>query len=226
MSLKVVTRVSPNAVTWLKAKAFGKKILFIGQSRAGKTTYIRYLAHGIFADDDEERTFKRGGSGVVQLKLGPKESLDLTISSIIDTVGQAPTENHAQDVRAVNPDAVMIFVSSEFSLSDTSDSNAILPYIDALFEHLEEKIARNLFSFSRTKCVIVVLNKVDLLEGGAEGAENRKKIFDFVKPRIARVFGKIVADRSRTMSCSLIEDFDNGKLAKKVAESLGTALTK
>ena len=184
LGLKLVTKVSPNLLTWLDDKTLGKKILIVGQARSGKTSFLNYMQHAIFADDEhgEPRTTQKNSSGSMRLKLGPRKSLELKVKEIIDTVGQAPEINHAQDVKKSKADAILVFVSADKPLSGQPD--ACEEYLTDLFEHLAEMAGHTPAFAKRAKVVIIVQNKVDLVDE-VDGVERRKQLHAHVRPLVA-----------------------------------------
>lgn len=54
VGVEILTRVVPKGVAWVKTALTGKRILIVGQPRAGKTSLAKYLQFGIYAEDSAD----------------------------------------------------------------------------------------------------------------------------------------------------------------------------
>lgn len=93
----LVISKAPQGVEIIKSWWKGKTILIVGQLRAGKTTFLDYFHHGFWGDEKETiRTYDENQTARFNVKLGRNESLELHVSTVIDTSGQAPTYQLAE----------------------------------------------------------------------------------------------------------------------------------
>ena len=108
VGLEVFSRVSPKGFAWVKSKLVGRDLLIVGQPRAGKTSLVRYLQYGVFADPQTERTRTIKESASFTVKMGRDEALKLEIRKAVDTVGQVSAAEHAKLVQAYRPHVLVL----------------------------------------------------------------------------------------------------------------------
>src|SRR5207302_9070956 len=91
--------------TWLK----GKTILVVGQSRAGKSTFIDYLQHGIFEDEqDTPRTVEKTKTSHFKVGLGKDKTLEMIVKTVEELPGQVGPTEHANTAFKERPDAIVL----------------------------------------------------------------------------------------------------------------------
>jgi hypothetical protein len=159
---------SPSLFRWLKRLVFGKTVLFLGPSFAGKTSYVTYLRSGELANPNEfaDRTIGHRNSGGVIIK-SANGNVEVDLAKIMDTQGQGAPQEHAELVAEYRPHAIcLMFDASEdwspLGVLDPSKSNKV--WLETFLIKLC-KIANGDDSlFERIKSFAVVLNKVDLVK--------------------------------------------------------------
>ena len=216
VGLRQIPRLSGSVVNWFSGQSLqNKTILLIGPSRSGKTSFLRFVQFGHFADDQEERTLDPVEKKNLAIRTD-KGSVEVKVKKIVDTVGQADAREHARNLADVRHHAVCIFVHSQMDVRG-SDQSSVQGYITELFDQFDD-----LLDGRRKKSppeIIIVYNKVDLIES-QRGVENRNAVHQIARENAKRVFGKDASRKLRTLSCSLVEEFDNGALAGKVVQKL------
>ena len=161
---------APQGIELVKSWWKGKTILIVGQLRAGKTTFLEYFQHGFWGDIKEtERTLESVPTARFTVKLGRNESLELYVSTVIDTSGQSPTYQLAEKTFEKNPHAILIFMDLTQSLSKSEE------WLYGFCRKLEDYWRANKTKANRIRTIILALNKIDKVD--EEVIKTRRKVF-------------------------------------------------
>ena len=126
VGITVLERVAPKGIAWVKSLIFGKTIVVIGQSRAGKTSFVDFLRHGIFDDErDTGKTLETTKSGRFDVKLGKDKTLEMIVESVSDLPGQVGATEHANKTHSENPHAVVLLLDLTTPLKGEPDRSSL-----------------------------------------------------------------------------------------------------
>jgi hypothetical protein len=165
VGVAVVTRVAPVGFAYVQSVVRGKDVLVVGQSRAGKTTFVDYFQHGLFEDEkDVLKSYDLAVTPRFNVKIGRDAALELTVKSTADIPGQWGADKHADVAHERNPHAIILFVDGtppsrpipEDSESDPEVwTRTFCQRLEMHWRTDDEKRKNRLRSF------VVLLNKVD-----------------------------------------------------------------
>lgn len=167
LGITVLERAAPKAISWVKSVFFSKSIIVIGQSRAGKTSFVDFLRHGIFEDEsDTGRTLEKTISGRFDVKLGKDKTLELIVESVSDLPGHVGATEHANETYKENPHAVVLLLDLTSPLKGEPDRSSIgwlTTYCDRLemLWRANKKRKKN-----KIQSFVVLLNKKDKVKDG------------------------------------------------------------
>lgn len=224
LGITVLERAGPKAIAWLKSLIFGKTILVIGQSRAGKTCFVDFLRHGIFDDEsDTGKTLETTKTGRFDVKLGKDKTLEMIVESVSELPGQVGATEHANETYRENPHAVVLLLDLTTPLKGEPDRSSI-GWLTTYCERLEtlwranKKRKKNKIQF-----FVVLLNKKDKVKDGIV----KKCVFEakkVLKQELKDALGGTTDDVS-VMLCCLVNNESGPKLAESavihLAKSLG-----
>jgi GTPase SAR1 family protein len=161
---------APQGIELVKSWWKGKTVLIVGQLRAGKTTFLEYFQHGFWGDEKEtERTQESVPTARFTVKLGRNESLELYVSTVIDTSGQAPTYQLAEKSFEKNPHAILIFMDLTQPLKKSEE------WLYDFCRKLEDYWRSHKAKVNRIRTIVLVLNKIDKVD--YEMIKTRRKAF-------------------------------------------------
>lgn len=220
----VLRAVAPGAVAWLKTQVAGKTILFVGPSRAGKTSFINYLRSGSYTDpsDGIPRTQNTKNTGSLQLK-SPNGMLSIDLKKIVDTKGQDFPRAHAELVSKYRPHALCVLAdaSSDWSSSNSNPDKNGRAWLEEFLEGICEIRQTDHNIFRRLKSFTVLVNKSDLVTDESVRNRRSKQIKLITKTYFRGGTGRI-SDMLNVKFLSLIEDHDKGQSAAKAALTVFT----
>jgi GTPase SAR1 family protein len=127
VGLEIFSRVSPKGLAWVKSKLVGRDILIVGQPRAGKTSLVRYLQHGLFAEPDTERTREIKETAAFTVNMGRNESLKLQVRKVVDTVGQVSAAEHARLSKSYRPHVLILLIDMKGPWAGTNEHSELHP---------------------------------------------------------------------------------------------------
>ncbi len=158
----VIQRVAPSGIARLRAWWHGKKVLVIGQGRAGKTTFIRYMRYGILHDaGDSLKTVEISTIARFTLLVGKENPLSIAISSATDTPGQIGATEHARIAFKRRPHAIIIVADLTTPLEGEPDRSSV-EWIKEFFIHYSNLWRKTGRTNHRLNVIMVLLNKKDL----------------------------------------------------------------
>ncbi len=224
VGIAVFERAAPKGIAWVKSLFFGKTIVVIGQSRAGKTSFVDFLRHGIFEDEsDTGRTLEKTTSGRFDVKLGKDKTLELIVESVSDLPGQVGATEHANETYKENPHAVVLLLDLATPLKGEPDRSSVgwlttyCDRLETLWRANKKKKKNKIQSF------VVLLNKKDKVKDSTV----KKCVFEAKKvleKELKDALGSITDDVS-VLPCCLVNNSNGPKLAESavihIAKSLG-----
>jgi 50S ribosomal subunit-associated GTPase HflX len=218
VSVKLLEMVAPKGLakvyTWLK----GVELLVLGQARAGKTTFIDYLRHGLLDNENAvEKTLRKEISPMFAIKMGKTSQLELTVRRVVDLPGQLGPVEHANLAFERNPQSITLFLDATRPLRDPPDRGS-LDWLKTFVERAEY-----LWEFegrrrrNRLRSLTIVLNKIDKVQKRVL----RDHIADYEETahRMKYLRGKYVA-RVRVMPCVAVRSKYDSTLIDAVIESI------
>jgi hypothetical protein len=120
--LTLMTRTAPTGVVWVKSWFKGRRILIVGQARAGKSTFVDYLEFGVF---DKEKTTAKTADVVptarFNVSIGRDQALVMYVKKAEDTPGQVGAVHLANLAFDRRPHALVIFLDLTTPLSGEVD---------------------------------------------------------------------------------------------------------
>ena len=225
VGFELLKRVVPSGLAWVTTWIRGKKIMIVGQPRSGKTSFLRYLRFGIYADPSEHtpRTRRITKTASFTLGMGKNEALKFEVRNVIDTVGQVAGEEHARNVAKYNPHELIVVLDLTSEWRGTNEYSAGF-YLEEFCDYLAERIDRSKSLKSNLKSITVIINKKDKDKAKRS---NRWKVMIriMVKDKLRHSFGAKAKDIP-ILACSLVEKYDKGKLANNAITKIALALVK
>jgi predicted GTPase len=220
VGIAVLNRVTPTGLAWLKTKLVGRDILVVGQPRAGKTSLVRYLHHGVFAEPETEKTRKIKITAAFNVKIGRNESLQMQVRKAIDSVGQVAAEKHVELAASYRPH-IMVIVLDVSGPWEGANEHAARYYLSEFFEYFTQAFTSKYLIRRKLKGVFIVLNKRDKITG--------KKLLSFSSKCKQLLENKLVplgpfAKNVIIVDCSFLEDFDAGSSANSLIQKIALKL--
>jgi len=218
--VEFLSRTVPSGIAAVRHWWKGRTILVVGQSRAGKSTFIDYLRYGIFKEEkDTEKTYDVTDSARFTVAMGKDDSLQLMIKSVTDVPGQIGAAAHADLAYKVNPHAILIFTDLLTPLDGDMD-RASGAWLKEFCERLETKW-RPRKKANKIKSIIVVMNKKD--KAHQDAAYKCKKRFEGILKTLHDTRGDM-AQRIEIMPCVLVTNPCEHKLVDGVITHLAKQL--
>jgi hypothetical protein len=208
----------PKGWAALRAWLRGKRLLIIGQARAGKTTFRKYLQWGLFDDEhDSVVTPELEASERFSIDVGRNASLQWFISTAIDSPGQVGPVEHANVAYEQNPDVIIIVLDLTTPLDGEPDraSGAWLQTFCRRFEvkwRVNNKRKRN-----RLTSLMVLTSKFDKVP--AADSETRKMRYrEILNNELREGRGKMRGD-IKIVECVMVRTMHQRKfLDRAIAE--------
>ncbi|EJN07453.1 Gtr1/RagA G protein conserved region [Bradyrhizobium sp. YR681] len=221
VGMEIFTRVTPRGFAWIKSKWVGRDLLVVGQARAGKTSLVRYIQYGVFAEQETTRTRTVKKTAAFSVKVGRDKSLALEVRKAIDTVGQVSAEAHAGLAKTYKPHAILVVIDMSGAWESKDDNNA-RHYLEEFFEYLSSTYQKSRSLKRKLKAVYIVANKRDRVDP-KRASSFLKKMNEFVRSKQQAKFGVDTID-CYVLESSLVEAFDEGKSANNVIQKLALKL--
>jgi hypothetical protein len=173
IGFEILEKVVPKGFAWVRTKFFGEKIMAIGEPRAGKTSFIRYLAYGLlFPMGPVERTTRERHTVAFEIGIGRDRAMRMSVSKGIDTSGHSEVRDQIRGVVRRKPTILLIFLNGGRPWPDDDEDG--IGYLTRVLEELNKTCARNDSFAQSLKHVAVVLNKIDLLNDNEVNVRLRK----------------------------------------------------
>jgi hypothetical protein len=219
VGLDVFTRVTPKGFAWIKSRLVGRDLLIVGQPRAGKTSLVRYIQYGVFAEAETARTRAIKKTAAFTVKVGRNESLALEVRKAIDTVGQVSPAEHARLAKQFRPH-ILVLVLDASGPWEGSEERSARYYLEEFFDYYSEAYRQAPVLRRRLRAIYIVLNKRDRLDE-KRSASLLKKAKDLVQGKIRSAMGTL---DMFVLESSLFEGFDGGKSANAIIGKIALRL--
>lgn len=225
VGIAIIERAGPSALTFLKSLLRGKRVLILGQARAGKSTFRDYLEHGIFEDEREtDKTPEVKPGPRFTIKVGRNAALELSFKTVVDTPGQVGPVEHANLAYQHRPHALLIFTDLTSPLHGEPE-RASATWLSEFCRRLESKWRVNEQKrTNRIKSVILIMNKSDKV--GKDIVDLHKKEFRTIfttELRDAR--GKMI-DEVEIRPCTLVTNPQGTRAVDSIIVHLAKALAR
>lgn len=227
LGVSVVTRVAPAGFALVRSWLRGKELLVIGQPRAGKTTFVDYLQHGLFEDEkDTEKSHDLSATPRFNVKLGRDSALELTVKTAVDIPGQWGAVKHADVAFDRNPHAILVFLDATPPGKQVTDESEIDPeiWMRNFCQRLETHWRTDDRKRSRLRALTIAVNKVDRIP-----PENvpvlRKRLRSIADSELHDAKGRM-KDAVAIVGTCLVTNSDGAKLIDSAIAQLAKQLAK
>jgi GTPase SAR1 family protein len=213
----LVIRSAPKGLELIKSWWTGKTILIVGQPRAGKTTFLDYFHYGLWGDEkDTERTYFDLPSARFNVKVGRNETLQISVTTAVDTSGHMPAYQQAKNIFERKPHALLIFMDLTLPLKPSSE------WLAELCRKFESHWRTSKSQRNRLKSIILVLNKKDKVD--AKTITSRKRVFQkIIDAELKDARGKMLDDIA-IIPTAMVENPDKTKSADDLIAHLAKSL--
>lgn len=203
VGVAIIQRLAPSGITLVKSWLKGKEILVVGQSRAGKTTFIDYLQYGLFeAEKHTEKTTDHVYSPRFNIKIGRDSALELFVKRTVDIPGQWGAVKHADIAFDRNPHVLVVMVDATAPLRANDDRSASM-WLKEFIKRLELKWRIKKTRSNRMKVMVVLMNKSDKANSG-KLANLEQRIRQILDAEFREGRGKMKEDVAIMQSCMVI----------------------
>ena len=225
LGVELVKRVTPKGMAWVTTWIKGKKLLIVGQPRAGKTSLVNYFQFGLFTDPAHKtpRTRDIKKTAAFSVDMGRDKALHLEVRSMIDTVGQALASDHAKNVSKYKPDAIVLVLDLSSNWQGDNEYSAGF-YLKEFLLSLSARLNNNKGLRKSIKSIFIVLNKKDLVKP-KKIAKWKKFTNKLLQKKLFGVLG-VKSDDVSIMACTLIETSDSGKSANNIISKIALSMVK
>lgn len=183
----------PKFMRTVERKFKGTRLGIVGPPQAGKTTFLNYLRHGKFGDEYPVLpTTRRSRAFSFNVDVGG--DLRFPVREVYDIPGEYSPNEQVAHIRKTGPEALLILVG----LDSSRKWDWFVAYLDRLKIALEHEWS----IIQRLRCVVVVLNKSDLIT-----ARDRKEAIAHaeavVNEKLTPILQKNVS-RVKVVPCTLL----------------------
>jgi len=223
IGIAIVERAAPSGIKLIRSWIRGKKIVVVGQDRAGKTTFIDYLHYGIFgAERDVPKTTRVEGTARFDVKVGRNAALELRVKTVVEVPGPVNAVAHANIVLQQRPHAIIIF--TDLTTPAEGESNrASGAWLEEFCKRLEELWRAKGRRGNRTRAIIVVMNKRDKVEDPQVLDDRRTRFRKILEAELHGARGRMI-DEVAIMPCTLVSNPNGTREVDRVIEHLARAL--
>lgn len=161
VGMTVLERAAPKGLSYVQSLLKGRRILVVGQERAGKTTFIDYFHYGLFEEESHtSKTRAVNKSARFDIKVGKTEALELKVSTVVDVPGQVGPVMHAQLVSSTKPHAVIVTLDLTRPLAADGPEGSIW-WLSEFTKQLERDCLARPSVRALPKCLMLMLTKAD-----------------------------------------------------------------
>ena len=162
LSVGVIERAIPSGFALIKSWVKGKEILVLGPSRAGKTTFIDYLQHGLFdAEKASNKTMQEEYTPRFNVSIGRNKNLEMVVKKVVDIPGQWGPGKHADIAFERNPHAIVLILDAKSPLTGTDPTRSLAAWVQEFSQRLETLWRSNKRKKHRIQTIVVAVNKAD-----------------------------------------------------------------
>lgn len=224
LTVTILERTAPRGIELISSVIKGKKLLIVGPSEVGKTTFIDYLQYGIFSDEQPRaRTLEKTSRTRFNVKLGKEGALQLSVKGSVDIPGQYGPLWHADHTFHTKPHALIIMLSLTAPL-EGQDDKADAVWLTHFCKRLEAQWRAKGKRGNRTKTIIVVMNKVDKVDTQVVNAY-RKRLQEIVDAELHQARGKML-EPITVLPCSVVTNPNGTKAVDAVITQVALALVR
>ena len=125
LGITAIERTVPSGLAAVRRWLRSKKVVVVGQSRAGKSTFIDYLHFGFFGDEkDTRKTHAPERTAQFTLEVGKDKTLQVTLQTVVELPGQYGAVAHANMVFSERPHGIVVFTDLTTPLEGEGDRAA------------------------------------------------------------------------------------------------------
>ncbi len=222
MGMELFTKTTPKGIRWIREWYKRKSVLVVGQKRAGKSTFVDYIQHGIFDDEQEtEETLTPTTTRQFKVEIGDSGTLEMSAKAT-DIPGHIGPKQHAQYAFDSKPHAILIFLdlSTGKGLPKAGKAGE---WLSEFCERLDNLCRSRDRRYNRTKCIIVIANKVDQVTT-EESDECKKALTEIIKA-LGEGRGSM-SDVPIVKPCVMVTNAHSDKLVAGIVRHLVKALSK
>ena len=222
MGLELFVKQSANKWGYFREWMRRQDVFIVGQARAGKTTFVDYIQHGLFREEQEtHKTLEVTTGKQVTVAVGKNDLLNISIRAI-DVPGQAQANEHARLAFEKNPHAILIFLDLSTSLNAKIEKGSVA-YLTEFCDRLNALCRLRDRRRCRLKTLIVVANKLDKVS--TEKWEQAKKAFNTAIRTLNEALGRMTTPPV-VRPCVMVENAEGDKLVANVVTYLAKELSK
>jgi GTPase SAR1 family protein len=140
----------------------GKRLVIVGPSGAGKTTFMDYMRYEMFHPEEPPRsTVRPRKKKNFKFALGAKGLLVASIKQAVDMPGQPDPGWVAQEALRDRPHALVIVLDATAPIDGPDDQRATGPWLRKFCRAAEQLAREARPRRNRLRTVVVALNKAD-----------------------------------------------------------------
>ena len=198
----MLQRTAPTGLAYVRKWWKGKRILILGDRRAGKSSFLDYFQYGIFEEEREtDKTFDPEDRPTFTITVGKAATLELNVRKSTEIPGQWGPEEQAKEAFDRNPHAIVILVDLKAPLTmedERGSADWLSEFCIALEKRWRASRKRN-----NLQALIILLNKADKVTN--EDIENSKKRFkEIVRSELKSALGTMFKN-IQIMPCILVQ---------------------
>lgn len=161
VALTLMKRIPSSGLASITDFVAGKEILVLGPPRAGKSSFVQFVQHGILQPETSTpKTYEIDKTATFRISMGRNESLQLRLRRVVDVPGHIGSVAQAKLVAERKPQAVVVMLDVTGPHAGRHP-DATRNWVTSFFTRLEELMDRDSSVGKRLTALVVVLNKVD-----------------------------------------------------------------
>jgi len=194
------------------------KLILVGPAEAGKTSFIKLLSGGLYADETQTVRTKnvKKFDKFIPVKIGEQE---LSVAALIDTPGQNSFETHIETIRDNAVGNLVIWCDHENFRSD--DKARGLNWLKRFLVHLNSYFLNDEVKDPLTS-ILIVLNKKDLVTD-EDRLQNERQAGEAVHDELGEALGDNISEIAR-VSCTLLKRENGEASVEEVARLLANII--
>lgn len=206
---------SPKVRAWFKRIFIGLDFLVVGDDGVGKTSFYNFLQHNEYADNfPTKHTLEISDKMSFNVKKGG--DLEFQVRRAFDIPGPLSPQEQVNQICKRDPEVLIVFLSADKTETNMSQ------WFRAFLKSLSNSLVTDRKLSDKLKCMIVVLNKVDLISND-EKNKRLKKIESLIDELLKPVLGKNVR-LIDVYPCTLYKEHGGEKAANQIVLSIVDAI--